>query len=115
MEAPLAFPRGAIYHIICKSGDFALKIQEADPANYKGSRVCGVPLNPQDDSQLFMIEKVKLDADGFEIVNCKSNLVFDEEWKEIKLAFGKQSSDQLFSIVKASVQGFYQYYWIKTS
>ena len=43
-----------------------------------------------------MIEKVGIKEDEYEIINCASNLVFDEEGGEIRLKEGKQSSDQLF-------------------
>lgn len=42
-------------------------------------------------------------------------MVFDEDSKEIHLHFGKQSSSQLFALVKAPIQGYYQYYWIQTN
>lgn len=57
-----------------------------------------------------MIEKVGADDDDFEIVNCQSNHVWDEEWSEVKLRFGKQSSDQLFKVEKAG-----NCFWFKTS
>lgn len=113
MEA-LQFPRGNYYQIICKAGDFALRIQESDPTRYEKSRVIGAQPNPQDNGQVFMVEKVGLGEDQFEIVNCLSSLVFDEESKEIRLKFGKQASDQLFALVPAPVQAFHKYYWIKT-
>lgn len=61
-----------------------------------------------------MIEKIGLADDHYEIVNCISSMVFDEESKEIRLKPGKQSSDQLFSLEKAPIQAFHSYYWIKT-
>ena len=48
-----------------------------------------------------MIEKVGSESDEFEIVNCQSNFVWDEEWDEVKLRRGKQNSDQLFKVEKA--------------
>lgn len=77
----LQFPRGNYYQIICKAGDAALKIQESDPSKYEKSRIVSDKPNPQDNSQVFMIEKVGLGDDHFEIVNCVSALVFDEEGK----------------------------------
>jgi hypothetical protein len=50
--------------------------------------------------------------DEYEIVNCLSTYVFDEESNEIRLKFGKQNADQLFSVVDA---GDKHHYWIKTS
>jgi hypothetical protein len=62
MEA-LQFPRGNYYQIICKAGDVALKVQETDPAKYEKSRITGTQPNIQDNSQLFMVEKVGLKDD----------------------------------------------------
>lgn len=113
MEA-LQFPRGNYYQIVSKAGNQALRIQESDPERYEKSRVIGAQPNANDNGQIFMIEKVGLGEDQYEIVNCVSSLVFDEESKEIRLKRGKQSSDQLFAIVPAPVQGPHKYYWIKT-
>ena len=101
--------------VICKAGDQALRIQENDPSKYEKSRVVGTQPNPSDNGQLFMVEKVGLHDDHYEIVNCISALVFDEESKEIRLRRGKQSKDQLFAVEKAPIQAFHSYYWIKTS
>lgn len=80
MEA-LQFPRGNYYQIICKAGDQALRAQEADPSKFDKSRVVGAQPNPQDNFQIFMIEKVGQGEDHFEIVSCPTTLVFDEEGK----------------------------------
>ena len=80
MEA-LQFPRGNYYHIISKAGDQALRVQENDPSKYDKSRITSSQLNPQDNNQLFMIQKVGLGDDQFEIVSCPATLVFDEEGK----------------------------------
>lgn len=77
----LQFPRGNYYQIICKAGDAALKMQEGDPTKYEKSRIVSDKPNPNDNSQIFMIEKVGLGEDHYEIVNCLSTLVFDEEGK----------------------------------
>ena len=77
----MQFPRGNYYTIICKAGDMALRIQENDPSKYEKSRVIGTGLNPSDNGQVFMVEKVGLQDDHYEIVNCVSALVFDEESK----------------------------------
>lgn len=61
--------------------------------------------------QLWMIEKVGHGEDDFEIVNCQSNFVWDQEWSEVKLRFGKQSSDQLFKVEKVNNGCF----WFKTN
>lgn len=74
----LQFPRGNYYMIICKAGDQALRVQENDPTKYEKSRVIGTQANPQDNGQIFMIEKVGLGNDQYELVNCVSTLVFDE-------------------------------------
>lgn len=59
-----------------------------------------------------MIEKVGQGEDEFEIVNCASNFVWDEEGKEIRVKYGKQSSDQLFKVER---QGGNNTFWFKTS
>jgi len=112
MEA-LQFPRGNYYQIVCKNGNQALRIQENDPSKYEKSRITSAQPNAQDNSQIFMIEKVGQKDDEYEIVNCLSALVFDEESKEIRLRPGKQSKDQLFSVVQAPIQG-QRWFWIKT-
>lgn len=114
MEA-LQFPRGNYYQIICKAGDQALRAAENDPGKSEKSRVVGAQPNPNDNFQVFMIEKVGHGDDEFEIVSAPSALVFDEEGKEIKLKVGKQSGDQLFAVVPAPIQAFHKYYWIKTN
>jgi len=50
-----------------------------------------------------MIEKCSLNEDSFEIVNCISDMVFDEEKREIVLHHGKQKKDQLFMVEKAPI------------
>ena len=57
-----------------------------------------------------MIEKVGNSDDEFEIVNCYSDYVWDEEWNDIKLRRGKQSGDQLFKVEKVG-----NHFWFKTS
>ena len=110
----LEFPRGNYYQIICKAGDYALRIQENDPEEYYKSRIIGVQPNNMDNGQIFMVQKIGLEDDHYEIVNCLSSMVFDEESKEVRLKNGKQSKDQLFSIQKAPIEAFSNYYWIKT-
>lgn len=89
----------------------ALRIQNLE--KHDNSRIdCAVP-NPQDLTELFFIERI--DNNDFEIVNALSGFCFDEESGEIHLKRGKQAKDQLFWIEKAPVQGFYTYWWIKTS
>lgn len=90
-----------------------MKISEADPTKYDKSQVSGTQPNENDNSQIWMIEKVGQGEDQFEFVNCQSALVFDEEGGQIKLRAGKQSKDQLFAVVQAR-QEFFTYYWIKT-
>lgn len=85
--------------IICKASEEALRIQESDPVKYENSRIIGTQPNPQDNGQLFMIEKVGKKDDDYEFVNCISALVFDEEGNEIRLKTGKRFSDQLFAII----------------
>lgn len=94
----LEFPRGNYYQIICKAGDYGLRIQENEPDKYNKSRIIGTQPNNLDNGQIFMIEKIGLEDDHYEIVNCISSFVFDEESKEIRLKPGKGSSDQLFAL-----------------
>lgn len=74
----LEFPRGNYYQIICKAGDYALQIQEKDPDHFKKSRIVGTAPNNNDNAQIFMVEKIGLADDHYEIVNCLSSEVFDE-------------------------------------
>jgi hypothetical protein len=43
-----------------------------------------------------------------------SGFVFDEESGEIRLKRGKQGSDQLFTLERANLPGYQQFYWLKT-
>lgn len=61
-----------------------------------------------------MIEKIGLEDDQYEIVNCVSSMVFDQESSEIRLKPGKQSKDQLFALEQAPIEAFHKYFWIKT-
>ena len=110
----MAFPKGNYYVVVCKAGEVALRIQENDPAKFEKSRVVQAPPNPNDNGQIWMVDKVGLEDDNYEIVSCISGLVFDEESKEIKLKAGKQSSDQLFHLEQAPIEAFHKYYYIKT-
>lgn len=103
----MQFPRGALYLIINKSNEWALKID--DTANQHNSRIDSAAPNPQDLTQLFFVEQVG--NDEFEIINALSGYCFDEESGEIRLKKGKQAKDQLFPLEKSPIQG---YYWIKT-
>jgi hypothetical protein len=105
----LQFPRGNLYQIISLDGNQALRIQTSDYKAYNKSRIVGAAPNVNDLSQIWMIEKVGLDEDQYEIVNGVSNLVWDEEGQEIRLKFGKQSGDQLFKVERAQ-----NAYWFKT-
>jgi hypothetical protein len=107
----LQFPRGNIYQVICQEGNQALRIQATDFKGFDKSRVVGAAPNANDIGQLWMIEKVGHGEDEFEIVNCQSNLVWDEEGSEIKLRFGKQSKDQLYKVERFQNNSF----WFKTS
>lgn len=106
----LSFPRGNIYQIVCQDGNQALRIQAGNPKEFNKSRVVGAIPNANDLGQLWMVEKVGSGDDEYEIVNCLSNLVFDEEGTQIKLKFGNQSGDQLFKVEKIN-----NAFWIKTS
>jgi hypothetical protein len=107
----LQFPRGNVYQLVCQDGNQALKIQAADYKQYDKSRIIGVAPNANDLGQLWMIEKVGHGDDEFEVVNCQSNLVWDEDGSEIRLRFGNQSKDQLFKVEKYNNNAF----WFKTS
>lgn len=85
MEALPIFKKGCVYALINKAEDFALKPRETDPKRYEDSRVVGAPFNPQDDFQLFIIEKVGKQIDDYEIVNLKTGLVMSEDGREILL------------------------------
>jgi hypothetical protein len=111
----MSFPKGHYYVIICKAGDVALRIQENDHSKFEKSRVIQTPPNPNDNGQVWMVDKVGLGEDHYEIVNCMSGLVFDEESKEVRLKHGKQGKDQLFMLEQAPIQAFHKYYWIKCS
>lgn len=52
---PFYFPTENYYHIICKHGDQALRIQENDPTEYERSRILGCVPNKSDNGQLFMV------------------------------------------------------------
>lgn len=64
MEA-LQFPRGNYYMIVCKAGNQALRVQENDPAKFEKSKIVSTQPNPQDNNQLFMVEKVGLSDDQY--------------------------------------------------
>lgn len=65
MEASPVFKKGAVYALINKAQDFAVKPKETDPKKYEESRLIGVPYNPQDDAQLFFIQKVGKEIDDY--------------------------------------------------
>lgn len=96
----MSFPLGTTYLIICAANDGreAIRIQTTNPEEFRNARVIGAEPNPNDLAQLFMVEKTGLEDDTYEISNCISGNVFDEEKGEIRLKKGKQISDQLFKI-----------------
>lgn len=55
MESIPIFKKGAVYALINKAEDLAMRPREVDPKKYNNSKVVGVPFNPQDDTQLFII------------------------------------------------------------
>ena len=99
MEA-MAFPVGTPFLIICAAdnGSHALRIETTNPEEFEKARVTSAQPNPSDMTQLWMIDKTALEDDSYEIVNCISGNVFDEEKGEIRLKRGKQIADQLFKI-----------------
>ncbi len=56
-----------------------MRIAENDPTKYEKSRVNGAQPNPQDNGQLWMVEKMEQGDDSFELVNCVSAFLCDEE------------------------------------
>jgi hypothetical protein len=107
------FPRGNYYHIICKAGDEALRVQEMDHTKFDKAHVVGAVPNQNDNNQLWMIERVGLGEAEYELVNCVSTLVCTVDSKEMILRFGKQSKSQLFRVEPAPIEAFYKYFWIK--
>jgi hypothetical protein len=94
----MEFPRGDYYQIVCRSGDQALKIQETDPKLHNDSRIITSLPKSDDNTQIWMIEKVGAGDDSYEVVNCLSTYVCSVEENEIRLKFGKQHKGQLFKI-----------------
>ena len=113
MEVGPGITEGNYYLIICKANDKALKIAAHNSDDYEGSRLdCDEP-NENDLRQIFLLDNVNKKEDGWEIVNCLSSLVLDENKEEINLCRGKQKKDQLFAITPAANE-FHQYYYIHT-
>jgi hypothetical protein len=71
----MEFPRGDYYQIVCRSGDQALKIQESDPNLHNDSRIISTLPNSNDNTQIWMIEKIGTGDDSYEVVNCLSTYV----------------------------------------
>ena len=107
----LRFPVGTTYLIICAAdqGSHALRVDASNPEDFHMARVTSSQPNRSDMSQLWMVEKTGLEDDSYEIVNCISGNVFDEEKNEIRLKKGKQISDQLFKIENIKND----FFWIK--
>lgn len=80
----LQFPKGTYYQIFARENGQALKIQQGDPSKYHKSRIITAPSNPDDDTQIFMVDK-SIKGDFYEIVNCSSSLVLTEKSNEIIL------------------------------
>lgn len=107
----LTFPVGSVYLILSNglNGEEALRIQANSVEEFENARVVSTQPNPNDLGQLFMIQKTGLEDDSYEIVNCISGNVFDEEGGEIRVRKGKQVADQLFKLENVSNDLF----WIK--
>jgi hypothetical protein len=75
------FPRGNYYHLMCRVNDECLRIQETEPSKREKSRVVSAAPNPEDNTQLWMIEKVGPTESDYEVVNCLSTLVMTGEHK----------------------------------
>lgn len=52
----MLFPKGALYLIVCKSNEWALRIENTEKQN--NSKVNAAQPNPQDLTQLFLIEQI---------------------------------------------------------
>ena len=104
----MEFPLGELY-IIVNSAEQALRIQSNTPEEFDNARVVACPPDGNDLGQFFMVEKTGMEEDSYEIVNCLSGNVFDEEGGEIRLRKGKQVADQLFKMEHANND----FYWIK--
>lgn len=109
MQTAMEFPLGTPYLIINAANNQALRIQTTNPTEFSKSRIISADPNPNDLAQYFMVEKTGMEDDSYEIVNCISGFVFDEESKEIRLKKGKQVSDQLFKLENIKED----WYWIK--
>ena len=107
----MQFPRSNLYQIVCQDGNQALRLTNLEPGGAENSPVSAGHPDMNDMAQLWMVEKVGLDDDEFEIVNFQSTLVWDEEGGEIRLRRGKQAGDQLFKVERVNNNSF----WFKTS
>lgn len=90
-------------------------MEESDPSKHSESRIIANLPNKDDNTQIWMVEKVGAGDDEYQIVNCLSTYVCSVEDKQIRLTYGKQSKGQLFRVQHAPVVAYYKYYWIKSS
>ena len=107
-QTAMEFPLGQLYLIIT-TAEQALRIQGSSPEEFDSARVVSCPPDLSDLGQLFMVEKTGMEEDSYEIANCISGNVFDEESGEIRLRKGKQVADQLFKMERANSD----FHWVK--
>lgn len=81
MQTAMQFPLGTPYLIINAANNQALRIQSTTPEEFNKSRIVSADPNPNDLAQYFMVEKTGLEEDSYEVINCISGFVFDEESK----------------------------------
>lgn len=95
--------------IICKGNELALRADNIK--EFKNSSISGASPNPQDISQLWLVDHTR---DNFsEVVNALSDFCLDEQNGEFKLMKPKWSNSQLISIEKSEVQEYFEYFWIR--
>lgn len=108
-------PKGNYYMIICKAHDKSVCVEESNYKNHKKSKLISSNTNPQDNNQIFMIERLDTYGTKYEIVCCASDYVFEEHNHHIVLANGNQSKHQLFSLMQAPSTKLHQYYIIRST
>lgn len=79
-----------------------------------GCKVDGAVINVQDVAQLWFIDKIN-DGKDYELGNALSDLVIEDGGGIIYMKKGNWAKYQMFKILKAPFEGFYEYYWIKLS
>lgn len=75
---PIQLPRGIYYNIICKATEQAIKVEASNANDHYKSKIVGCKTNPQDNNQVFMIEKLDIYGNDYEIVSCPTDYVLEE-------------------------------------